>query len=156
MNINATLLGQMITFALFVAFTMRFIWPPLMKALEARRQKIADGLAAAERGVHELELARHKAAEHLREAKIQAVAILEQANKRSNQIIEAAKEQARHEKARLLAVAKEEITNEAKQAQDYLRTKIAGLAIAGAEKILDRSINETVNDQLLNQLLTEI
>src|SRR5271165_1529994 len=106
MNINATLLGQMITFAVFVWFTMRFVWPPITKALAERSQKIAEGLAAAERGKHELDLCQQEIVEQLKEAKVNADVIIDQANKRAHQIVDGAKDKAREEGQRLVALAK--------------------------------------------------
>lgn len=156
MNINITLLGQMITFALFVWFTMKYVWPPLTKALAQRQQKIADGLAAAERGAHELQLAQHRAADQLREAKVQAMAIIDQANKQANQIIDEAREHARVDGQRLLAVAQTNILQEVETAKQQLRKQLADIAVACAEKILDRSIDETANRELLEKMITEI
>src|SRR4051812_4076656 len=106
MDINATLLGQFLTFAVLVWVTMRYIWPPIIKAIHDRQVRIADGLASAERGVHELELAQHKAVEILRDAKIQAANILEQANKRAGRIIDESKDRSRAEGERLIEIAK--------------------------------------------------
>ena len=156
MNINATLLGQMITFAVFVWFTMKYVWPPITKALAERQKKIAEGLSAAERGVRELELAQHKATAHLREAKVQAVSILDQANKHAGRLIEEAKLRARDEGQRLVALAKVEIDQEIQQAKQQLRQQIARIAMAGAEKILERSIDEKENRDLLEKLITEL
>lgn len=156
MDINATLFGQMITFAVFVWFTMKYIWPPITKAMQDREKRIADGLAAAERGQHELELAQHKSMDQLRDAKIQAAEILDQANKRANHLIEEAKERAREEGERLLAIAQSDIEQEMQTARQKLRTEIANLAIASAEKILVRSVDANVQRDLVNKLITEI
>ncbi len=156
MDLNLTLLGQMITFAVLVIFTMKFVWPPLTKALEERQQKIADGLAAAERGEHELELAQHKATEQLRDAKIQAAKIVEQADKRSQQMIEQAKEQARTEGRRLLELGQAEIEQERLAARQALSSEIAGIAILGAEKILGKNVDGPANSQMLEQLIAEV
>lgn len=156
MEINATLIGQMITFIVFVAFTMKFVWPPIMKAMQEREQKIADGLAAADRGKHELELAQHKAIEQLRDAKIHAAEILEQANKRANQIVEESKERAREEGDRLLAIARGDIDHEMQSARQKLRQEVATLAVASAEKILSRSIDDATQKDLVDKLIAEI
>lgn len=156
MEINATLLGQMITFAIFVWFTMKYIWPHIIKAMQEREKRIADGLAAAERGQHELELAQHKATDQMRDAKIHAAEILEQANKRANQIIEEAKERAREEGERLLAMAQGDIAQEMQMAKEKLRKEVATLAIASAEKILERSVDARVQSELVDKLITEI
>ena len=115
MNINATLFGQMITFTIFVIFTMKFVWPHITKALSDRQKKIADGLAAAERGERSLELAQHKVADLLRDAKIKSSAMIDQANYRANHIIEDAKNLARDEGELMLALAAEEINQEMKR-----------------------------------------
>lgn len=156
MNINATLLVQMLTFALFIFITMRYVWPPLMRALHERQQKIADGLAAAERGVHELELSQHKALELLRDAKIQAADILEQANKRAGRIVDEAKERAREEGERLIDIAKAEIAQEIFTAKQELHQHIGKIAVLGAEKILQKQIDSNVDEHLLQQLIAEI
>src|SRR5262249_51451922 len=131
MDINATLIGQFITFSLLVWVTMQYIWPPIMKAMEERKAKIAEGLAAAEKGVYELELSQHKSAELLRDAKIQAADILEQANKRAGRIIDEAKERAREEGNRLITLAKTEIAQERETAKQELRKQLATIAING-------------------------
>jgi F-type H+-transporting ATPase subunit b len=156
MDLNLTLLGQMITFAILVGFTMKFVWPPIIKAMAERQQKIADGLAAAERGVHELELAHHKAADRLRDAKIQAAEIIDKANKRAGQIIEEAKQQARTEGKRLLVIAQSEIAQEMQQAKQILREQLAGAVIAGVEKILERTIDASANNEIFEKLADEI
>jgi F-type H+-transporting ATPase subunit b len=156
MEINITLLGQMITFAVFVWFTMKFIWPPIIKAMRDREQKIADGLHAAERGQHELEIAQHKATEQLRDAKIQAAEILDAANKRANQLVEESKERAREEGARLLTIARNDIEQEMQAARMQLRGEVAKLAVAGAEKILRKSVDAATQHELVNSLITEI
>jgi len=156
MEINATLLGQMITFAVFIWFTMKFIWPHILKAMQEREQRIADGLNAAERGHHELELAQHKASEQLRDAKIHAAEILEQASKRANQIVEEAKERAREEGERILTIARSDIDQEMQTARQKLMTEIADLAIASTEKILGRTIDAGVQHDLVDKLITEI
>jgi F-type H+-transporting ATPase subunit b len=156
MEINATLLGQMITFAVFVWFTMKYIWPPIIKAMREREKQIADGLAAAERGQHELELAQHKATDQLRDAKIHAAEILDQANKRASQIIEEAKERAREEGERLLVIARGDVQQEMQIARQQLHKEVAQLAIASAEKILDHSIDTATQRDLIAKLIEEI
>lgn len=156
MDINATLIGQFITFAVLVWAVMRFVWPPIIKAMEERKARIADGLAAAERGVYELELSQHKSSELLRDAKIQAADILEQANKRAGRIIDEAKERAREEGNRLITLAKAEIDQDRESAKQELRKQLATIAISGAEKILQRHIDTSSDHDLLQQLITEI
>lgn len=156
MNLNATLFGQFITFALFVWFTMKYVWPPVINALQDRKKTIADGLAAAERGVRELELAQNKAAEILRDAKIQASHIVDETNKRVNGIVEAAKEQARNEATRIIALGKSEIAFELQKAKKDLKNQVAIIALAGAEKILGHSIDKAANSEIIDKLITEI
>lgn len=156
MEINFTLIGQLITFVLFVWATMAWVWPPILKVMQEREKRIADGLAAGERGQHELELAHHKAAEQLRDAKIHAAEILDQANKRANQIVEEAKERAREEGERLLAIARTDIEQEMQTARQKLRHEVATLAVSGAEKILGRSIDGNIQHDLVNTMLAEI
>ena len=156
MNINLTLVVQMLVFAVFVWFTMKFVWPPLVKALEDRQEKIADGLAAAERGRRELELAQHRATDEMKQAKVQSAEIVEKANRRATQIIDEAKDDARQEVQKMAKLADEHITQEVNRAKDGLRKQVAALAVAGAEKILVREIDEQANHALLDNLIKEI
>jgi F-type H+-transporting ATPase subunit b len=156
MNINATLLGQTIMFAMFVWFCMKFVWPPIMAALEARKKQIADGLAAAERGKHDLELAAHRSADIIREAKSKASEIIAQSDKRASEIVEAAKEQAHVESERIITVAKAEIEQEVFRAKEQLRTQVSAVALAGAGKILGREIDAKAHNDLLEKLVAEI
>mgnify|MGYP000461594968 CR=1 FL=1 len=156
MEINLTLVVQMVVFAAFVWFTMKFVWPPLSKALEERQDKIADGLAAAERGRRELELAQHRVKDEMKQAKVQASDIIEKANRRAAQLIEEAKADAREEAQKLAKIAEEQISQEVNRAKDVLRKQVAGLAVAGAEKILKREIDEQANRALLDNLIEEI
>lgn len=153
MNINLTLLGEMITFAIFVWFTMRFVWPPLVKAMQERRETIAAGLAAAEKGKRDLELAKHKVTEILTEAKAQAAQMIEQANHRANHIIEEAKAKARDEGNRLLAIAKTDIEREYNSAREQLMDQISSLVVAGAEKVLKHEVNKSANDRLVSEMI---
>jgi F-type H+-transporting ATPase subunit b len=156
MNFNATLIGQSITFIFFVWFCMKFVWPPIMNALETRKKQIADGLAAADRGKHELELAAKKAGDNMRDAKTQAAEVIAQAEKRAAQIIEEAKAAAKEEGDRQLAAAQANIAQETNRARESLREQVAGLAVAGAEKILRREINAQTHADLLGQLKAEL
>ena len=156
MNINLTLIAQLISFAVFVWFTMKFVWPPIVKALEERKAKIADGLAAAERGQHEQELAEKRAAERLHEAKQQAAEIVAKAEKRAAEIVEEAKENARTEGDRQLAAAQAEIEQESNKAREVLRTKVAELAVAGAEKILRKEIDATAHKDIVESVANQI
>lgn len=156
MNINATLLGQMITFAVFVWFTMRFVWPLLMQAIEERQAKIADGLAAAEKGRHELELAEVRAKELLRERKQQAAEIVAHAQKRANEIIEEAKISARTESERILGSARAQISQDLQEARDKLQREVGQLAIAAAEQILMREVDAEVHQEIVNKLSVQL
>lgn len=156
MNINATLIVQMITFAFFVWFTMRFVWPPITKALEERQNKIAEGLAAAERGKKELELSQHRAVENLREAKLQAAEIIEKAQKRVSLMLDEAKAQAQGESARLIQMAQEQIAQEVNHAKDALRKQVSVLALSGAEKVLEREVDKTAHQAIFDKLVQEI
>src|SRR3990167_3445993 len=156
MEINATLIGQLITFAVLVWFTMKFVWPPITKAMQEREKKIAAGLEAAERSKRELETAEHKALNIIRDAKLEASHVVEQAHKRSVQIIEEAKETARLEGKRIIEHAQEEIKREVNQTKEALRKQLAGLAIAGAEKIIKRNLDATTNAALLDEFAAEI
>ena len=156
MEINITLLGQLITFSVFVWFTMKFVWPPILKIMKEREQRIADGLAAAERGQQALELAQVKVEEYLNVAKQQAAEIIEQANKRASQMAEESKRQIRTENERLLAIARADIQQEWQTAQQKLRTEVANLVITTTEKILAQSLDSVAQHALLKQSLEEI
>ncbi|RCV90591.1 F0F1 ATP synthase subunit B [Billgrantia montanilacus] len=156
MNINMTLIGQTIAFAIFVWFCIKYVWPPISTALHERQKRIADGLDAASRASRDLELAQEQAAQTLRESKEQASQILEQANKRSAQIVEEAREQARAEGERLVAGARAEIDQEINRAKEELRAQVASLAIVGAERVLEASIDEQAHRKLLDKLAAEL
>lgn len=156
MDINLTLLGEMITFSIFVWFTMKFVWPPMMSAMTDRQKKIADGLAAAEQGQKELEMVRIKVKEQLLEAKTEAAAILEQANHRAGHVIKEAKDKAREEGDRMLQLAQGEIEQEFNSAREKLMQHVSKVAVAGAEKILQREIDQASNDRLVEELAGEI
>lgn len=156
MNINLTLIAQLISFAVFVWFTMKYVWPPMIKAMEERKARIADGLAAAERGVHEKELAQQAALEKLHEAKQQSAEIVSRAEKRAAEIVDEAKDQARVEGERILTAAKAEIDQEANKAREALRTKVAELAVMGAEKILRKEINAEAHNDIVDSLAKQI
>ncbi|SEM84272.1 F0F1 ATP synthase subunit B [Halomonas caseinilytica] len=156
MNINMTLIGQMIAFAIFVWFCIKYVWPPINNALHERQKKIADGLDAASRAARDLELAEQQAEETLRESKEQAAEILENAHKRSNQMIDEAREQARQEGERMIANAKTEIDQEVNRAKEELRGQVSRLAIVGAERILESSIDEKQHAKLVDKLAEEL
>lgn len=156
MNINITLIGQMLTFAVLVWFTMKYVWPPLMDALKEREKKIADGLAAAEKGHAELESARQEVSRTLEGAKQEAFQIIEQANQRAAQIVDDSKTTAEEESRRILAAGRAEMDQEYQRAREELRRKLAIVAITGAEKILERSVDESAHVELLEKLAAEI
>lgn len=156
MNINATLIGQSITFLIFVLFCMKFVWPALLSVMQAREQRIAEGLQAAERAHKDLDLAQQLVSKKLKEAKDQGAAIVEQANKRANQIIEQAKAQAELEASRIKVAASAETDREIARAREQLREKVSVLALVGAEKILASSIDLTAHNKMLDKLAAEL
>lgn len=156
MNINLTLIGQTITFFLFVWFCYRFVWPPLINALAERKKVIADGLAAGERGRHEQALAEKRSAEVLYEAKGQASEIIGRAEKRAGEIVDEAKSEAKAEGERILVGARGEIDQEVNRAKEQLRQQVGALAVAGAEQILKREINAEVHSQVIDELVTQL
>jgi len=155
-DINATLLGQAIWFAVFIWITMKYVWPPMKRAMEQRQKQIADGLAAAERGRQDLELAAKRADEVLREARTQAQEILSQAEKRAAQVVDEAKGQAKIEGERIVVAAKSEIDQEVFRAKEALRKQVATLAVQGAEKILRREVDAKAHADLLNAVAAEL
>lgn len=156
MNFNATLIGQSIAFVFFVWFCMRYVWPPLVKALDERQQKIADGLAAAEKAQRELAEADTQVALLLKQAREDARVLIDQAEKRGNQIIEDAKEQARIEGARIITAAQADIAQQTSQAREVLRQQVAGLAVVGAERILGEHMDQAANSKLLDDLVAKL
>jgi len=156
MNINLTLVAQMISFVVFVWFTMKFVWTPIMAALEERKSEIADGLAAAERGQHEQELAKNRARDVLHEAKMQASDIVSQAHKRAAEIVDEAKDNAQAEGARILTAAKADVEQEAARAREQLRERVAELAVAGASKILQREVDVKAHKKIVVSLAEQI
>jgi F-type H+-transporting ATPase subunit b len=151
-SINFTLIGQMITFALLVWFTMKYVWPPLMQALEERKKKIADGLAAADKGKHEMELAEKKAKSVLKDAKEQASEIVSLAQKRANELAEERKEAAKQEGERIITAARSEIDREIQQAKDQLRKEVGVLAVSAAEQILQREVDQDKHKEIIDNL----
>lgn len=156
MYVNATLVAQLVVFFILGWFTMKFVWPPIVKALDERATKIAEGLAAAERGKQSLELASKHSAETVREGKEKVVELLVQAEKQSQKIIEEAKVQARIEAEKVIAGAKAEIEQEAARAKEALRERVAELAVAGAEKILRREIDAKAHADLLARIRQDL
>ena len=149
MNLNATLVAQLVVFFILAWVTMKFVWPPIVKALDERAKKIADGLAAAERGKQDLELATKRSTEALREGKEKAAELIGNAEKRAAQLIEEAKVNAKAEADRIVAGAKAEIDQEAVRAKEQLREQVASLVVSGAEKILRREINTQAHADIL-------
>lgn len=156
MNLNATIIGQSIAFAVFVWFCLKYVWPPITTALAERQKKIADGLEAADRAQRDLNLAQNKAADELREAKVKSAEIIDMANKRANQIVDEAKDKAREEGQRLIAGAQAEIEMEVQRAREVLRAQVAAIAISGAEKILEASVDQAANEELVKKLAAEL
>jgi F-type H+-transporting ATPase subunit b len=155
MNLNLTMFVQGFAFFLFIWFTMKFVWPPLLRAIEARQKQIAEGLAAAERGKQDLELAAKRAAEELQRARAQAGDIIAQAEKRGAAAVEEAKAAAKAEAERIVASAKAEIEQEVFRAKESLRAQVSVLAVTGAEKILKREVDAKAHAQLLSGLEAE-
>lgn len=156
MNINLTLFLQMFAFAAFVWFCMKFVWPPIVGALAERKTKIAEGLAAAERGHKEQELGQHRATEIMKEAKSHAADIVNQAQKRAAEIVDEAKQDAREEGARLVHAAQAEIDQEVNRAREELRGKVVSLAVAAAEKILEKEIDPAVHSSIVDSFAKQI
>jgi F-type H+-transporting ATPase subunit b len=155
-NINWTLVGQMIFFVIFVLFCMKYVWPPITNAMAERAKKIADGLAAADRADKDLELAKEKAAADLKGAKAQAAEIIEQAKKRADQMVEEAKGKAKEEADRVRATAEAEVEQQIAQAKEALRAQVSVLAVAGAEKILESSVDAKVHGDMLDKLAAQL
>jgi len=156
MNINLTLIAQLVSFALFVWFNMKYVWPPLVKAMDERKAKIAEGLAAAERGHHEQELAEKRAKDYLHKAKQQAAEIKSNAEKQAAIIVEEARDKAKEEGGRQLVAAQAEIEQETNKAREALRSKVAELAVLGAEKILRKEINADAHKDIVESVANQI
>lgn len=156
MNITATLLGQMLAFVMLIIFVNRVLWGPVSKMLEDRQKRIADGLAAGEKGRHELELAEKRAKESLHDAKGKAGEIIALAEKRASEIVEQAKQDARAEAERIQASAKADLDKEVHRAKEVLRGQVSSIAVAGASKILKKEINAKAHEDLLKDLVTQI
>ena len=156
MHINLTLIGQSITFLIFVWFCMKFVWPFIRNAMDARTQQIAEGLSAAERAHRDLELAKDKVSSQLKDAKVEAASLIEQANRRAAQIIDEAKERAREEGDRIKVSAQAEIEQESNRAREQLRAQVGALAVAGASRILGRAVDENAHRDIVDQLAQEL
>ena len=156
MNINATIILQSIAMMIFVWFCMKFIWPPLLKAMDERRARVAEGLAASDRAEQELETAKEKATQQLSEARDKAGEIVEQANQRHSQILEQAKTDASNERERQVSAGEAAIEQASNQAREELRASVANLAVLGAAKILEKEVDEATHRELLDKLIAEI
>lgn len=156
MNINATIIGQSLSFLFFVAFCWKFIWPVVINVMAEREKRIADGLEHAERAGRDLELAKEEVAKKLRVAKEEAAAIIDQANKRASNILEEAKEQARIEGERLKVAAQADIDKEKSRAREELRKQVAALVLLGAERVLETSIDVGRHADMLDKLAAEL
>jgi F-type H+-transporting ATPase subunit b len=156
MNINLTLIAQLVSFAVFVWFTMKYVWPPLVRAMDERKGKIAEGLAAAERGHHEQQLAEKRAKETLHKAKQQAAEIKANADRQAAKIIEEARDKGKEEGQRQLLAAQAEIEQAANQAREDLRARVSELAVLGAEKILRKEINADAHRDIVESVANQI
>ncbi|MDE3965606.1 F0F1 ATP synthase subunit B [Glaesserella parasuis] len=156
MNLNATLIGQLIAFALFVWFCMKFVWPPLIKAIETRQANIADALASAENAKQEQADTKVLVEQKLAKAREEAQHIIDLATKRRNEIIESVEAEAEAEKAKIIEQGYAEVENERRRVQEELRQKVAALAVAGAEKIVGRSVDAAANNDIIDKLVAEL
>ena len=156
MDFNLTLIGQTVAMIVFVWFCMKFIWPPVMKAIEQRRKEIADGIAAGEKGQKELAEARHGSEAIMADARQKAIQVTDLASKRGNDIVAEAKNTATAEGQRLITQARGEIANEQNRARDGLRKEVSTLALAGAAKVLGREVDAKAHAQLLEELAAEL
>ena len=156
MNLNATLIGQLIAFAIFVWFCMKFVWPPIISAIEKRQSQIANALASAEAAKKEQADTKMLVEKEISEAKIQAQEILDLANKRRNEVLDEVKIEAEELKAKIIEQGYVEVEAERKRVQEELRVKVASLAIAGAEKIVGRTVDEAANNDIIDKLVAEL
>ncbi len=156
MNLTATLIGELIAFTVFVLFCMKYVWPPLNGAIEARQKKIEDGLAATDKAEQELEVARKQAAEQLKEAKAQAADIVEQAKKRAALIVDEETTRGQQEREKIIAQGHSEIESERSRVSEELRKQVATLSVVGAERILEREINQAAHSDIVEKLVAEL
>jgi F-type H+-transporting ATPase subunit b len=156
MNLNLTLVAQAVSFALFIWFTVKFVWPPMLRAIETRQKTIADGLAAAEQGRRSLEASTRQAENAVREARNRAAEIIAQAEKRAAQMVEEARSSAKEEGSREKAAAQAEIEQAVTRAREQLRDRVASLAVAGAEKILRREVDTRAHAELLESIKKQL
>jgi F-type H+-transporting ATPase subunit b len=155
-NVNLTLIGQSIAFVIFAVFCMKYVWPLLINMMAEREKKIADGLEASDRAAKDLELAQERATEQMKEAKSQAAEIIDEAKKRGQQIVEEAKQKAIEEANRQKAAAEAEIAQQLNRAKEELRSKVAMLALSGAEKVLQSSIDQKAHGKLVDDLAAQL
>jgi F-type H+-transporting ATPase subunit b len=155
-NFNATFIGQIVVFAIFVILCAKFVWPPIMAAMQERQKKIAEGLDAASKADKALELAQNDAAVKIREAKEQVAEMLDQANRRAAAIVDEAKAEAEAEAKRIVAAAQSDVDKERNLAREELRAKVAELTMAGAEKILQAEVDQAKHSELLDKLAAEL
>ncbi len=156
MNLNLTLIGQLIAFTIFVIFCMKYVWPPISGALVERQKKIAEGLDAADKAARDLESAKSQIEDELKQARTQVTELLEQANKRSSQIVEEAQDKARAEAEKIMASAQAQIAQDAAQARESLRADVAKLAVVGAERVLGATVDQAAHKKLLAELAAEL
>ena len=156
MNLNATLIGQLISFAIFVWFCMKFVWPPIINAIETRQSQIANALASAEEAKKEQADNKALAEQEISNAKIKVQEILDAANKRRNEVLDEVKIEAEELKAKIIEQGYAEVEAERKRVQEELRVKVASLAIAGAEKIVGRTVDEAANNDIIDKLVAEL
>jgi len=156
MNLTATMIGQTITFFVFVWFCMKYVWPPLTKALDERKKKIADGLAAAEKGKHDLELAKKGAVDELKKGKEKASEIIHHAERQASEIVDGAKERAKVEAERIITGARAEIEQEANQAREELRKRMSDLVVIAASKILEKEVDAKAHAALIENVAKEL
>ena len=156
MNINLTLIGQTVAFIVFIWFCMKFIWPPIMKALDERKTRIADGLAAAERGHHEKELAEQRAKEILHQAREQAKEVISNAQRRGDEMVDEAKGEARVEGQRLVTAARADIDQQLNLAREELRGEVVKLAVTGAEQVLMKEVDASAHSEVLQKLAARL
>lgn len=156
MNLNATLIGQLIAFILFVVFCMKYVWPPLIKAIEERQANIANALASAEKAKQEQADSKALADQEIVKAKEEAQKIIDLATKRRNEILESVQAEAEVERQRIIEQGRAEVESERKRVQEELRQKVAALAVAGAEKIVSRSVDAAANNDIIDKLVAEL
>ena len=156
MNFNATLIGQLIAFTVFVIFCMKYVWPPIIAAIEERQKKIADGLAASDRAEKDLELAQHKATDQLKEAKTKAAEIIDQAKKRAVQLVDEETQKGHAEREKIIAQGHAEVEAEKNRVREELRKQVASLAVLGAQRIIERELDAKAQGDIVQKLVDEL